>query len=80
MRAGMLKGFTVPKSPFAQAPLTPPLTDDRTVAEAWIEEGELYLPEAHGEEVLAPSRVVSGFRYSLSHSVTGLRILVDHTS
>ena len=36
---------------------------------------------ARGEElhVLAPSRIESGLRYSLSCSVTDLRILEDHT-
>jgi Acetoacetate decarboxylase (ADC) len=58
------------------------ITDNLTVAEAWVGEGELNLPEAHGEElhVLAPRRVESGFRYSLSYSVTDLKILEDHTS
>jgi acetoacetate decarboxylase len=58
------------------------ITDNLTVAEAWIGEGELNLPEAQGEELhtLAPSRVVSGFRYSLSYSVTDLRILEDYAS
>ena len=56
--------------------------DNLTVAEAWIGEGELHLPEAHGEELhaLAPKRVVSGFRYSLSYSVTDLKILEDYTA
>ena len=48
MGVGMLKSFTVPKSPFGQARLTPLPTDDLTVAEAWIGEGELNLLEAHG--------------------------------
>jgi hypothetical protein len=58
------------------------ITDNLTVAEAWIGEGELNLPEAHGEElhVLAPNRIESGFRYSLSYSVTDLKILEDHVS
>jgi hypothetical protein len=56
------------------------ITDNLTVAEAWIGEGELYLPEAQGEELhaLVPSRVASGFRYSLSYSVTDLKILEDY--
>jgi hypothetical protein len=56
------------------------VTDNLTVAEAWIGEGELNLPEAQGEELhaLAPNRVVSGFRYSLSYSVTDLKILEDY--
>jgi Acetoacetate decarboxylase (ADC) len=62
--------------------LTMLITDNLTVAEAWIGEGELILPEARGEElhVLAPTTVESGFRYSLSYSVTDLKILEDHTS
>jgi acetoacetate decarboxylase len=57
------------------------ITDNLTVAQAWIGEAELKLPEAHGEELhaLAPCRVESGFRYSLSYSVTDLKILEDHT-
>jgi len=30
--------------------------------------------------VLAPNRIESGFRYSLSYSVTDLKILEDHVS
>jgi Acetoacetate decarboxylase (ADC) len=58
------------------------ITDNLTVAEAWIGEGELNLPEAHGEElhVLVPNRVESEFRYSLSYSVTDLKILENHAS
>jgi hypothetical protein len=57
------------------------ITDNLTVAQAWVGEAELKLPEAHGEELhaLAPSRVESGFRYSLSYSVTDLKILEDHS-
>jgi len=62
--------------------LTMSVTDNLMVAEAWIGDGELNLPEAQGEElhVLAPVTVQSGFRYSLSYSVTDLKILEDHTS
>jgi acetoacetate decarboxylase len=58
------------------------ITDNLTVAEAWIGEGELNLPEAQGEELhaLAPNRVASGFRYSLSYSDTDLKILEDYVS
>jgi len=58
------------------------VTDNLTVADAWVGEGELNIPDAQGEELhaLAPSRIESGFRYSLSYSVTDLRILEDHTS
>jgi hypothetical protein len=57
------------------------ITDDLTVANAWVGEGQLYLPESKGEELyaLAPRRVESGFRYSLAYSVTDLKILEDHT-
>jgi hypothetical protein len=56
------------------------ITDNLTVADAWVGEGELNIPDAQGEELhaLAPSRIVSGFRYSLAYSVTDLRILEDH--
>jgi len=61
--------------------LTMSITDNLTVAQAWVGEGELKLPEAEGEELhaLAPHRVESGFRYSLSYSVTDLKTLEDHT-
>ena len=62
--------------------LTMSVMDNLVVAEAWIGEGELDLPEARGEELhsLAPQRIESGFRYSLAYSVTDLKILEDHTS
>jgi acetoacetate decarboxylase len=58
------------------------VTDDLTVAGAWIGEGELNFPEANGEELdaLAPKRIESGFRYSLSYSVNDLKILEDRGS
>jgi acetoacetate decarboxylase len=58
------------------------ITDNLTVAEAWIGEGELNRPEAHGEElhVLAPKRLEPRFGYSLSFSVTDLKILEDRTN
>jgi acetoacetate decarboxylase len=57
------------------------ITENITVADAWIGEGELNIPDAQGEELhaLAPSRIESGFRYSLAYSVTDLKILEDHT-
>jgi acetoacetate decarboxylase len=57
------------------------ITDNLTVTDAWVGEGELNIPDAQGEELhaLAPNRIESGFRYSLSYSVTDLRILEDHT-
>jgi hypothetical protein len=58
------------------------ITDNLTIAGAWIGKGELNLPEAHGEELdaLAPKRIESGFRYSLSYSVSDLKILEGHGS
>ena len=57
------------------------VTDNLTVADAWVGEGELNIPNARGEELhaLAPNRIVSGFRYSLAYSVEDLKILEDHT-
>jgi acetoacetate decarboxylase len=57
------------------------ITDNLVVADAWVGEGELNIPEAQGEELhaLAPNRIESGFRYSLAYSVTDLRILEDRT-
>jgi acetoacetate decarboxylase len=58
------------------------VTDNLTVAGAWIGKGELNFPEANGEELdaLAPKRIESGFRYSLSYSVSDLKILEDRSS
>jgi hypothetical protein len=57
------------------------ITDNLTAAVAWIGKGELTFPETKGEELhaLAPSRIVSGFRFSLSYSVSDLKILEDHS-
>ncbi|MBC9032654.1 acetoacetate decarboxylase family protein [Sphingomonas sp. JC676] len=62
--------------------LTMSITENLTVTEAWIGDGQLNLPEVHGEELhlLAPIIVESGFRYSLSYSVTDLKILEDHAT
>jgi acetoacetate decarboxylase len=58
------------------------ITDNLTVADAWIGKGELNFPEAIGEELhaLAPNRIESGFRCSLSYSVSDLKILEDRGS
>ena len=58
------------------------ITDHLTVTGAWIGKGELNFPEANGEELnaLAPKKIESGFRYSLSYSVSDLKILEDHGS
>ncbi len=57
------------------------ITDNLTVAGAWIGKGELNVPETKGEELhaLTPRRIECGFRYSLSYSVSDLRILEDHS-
>jgi hypothetical protein len=57
-------------------------TDNLAVVGAWIGKGELNFPEANGEELhaLAPTRIECGFRYSLSYSVSDLKILKDHGS
>ncbi|MDB5553465.1 MAG: acetoacetate decarboxylase [Rhizobium sp.] len=56
------------------------ITEKLTIAGAWIGKAKLNFPEAKGEELhaLAPSRVGSGFRYSLSYSVNDLKILEDY--
>jgi acetoacetate decarboxylase len=58
------------------------ITDDLTIAGAWIGKGELNFPEANGEELraLAPKIIEFGFRYSLSYSVSDLRVLENHGS
>src|SRR4051812_42433678 len=58
------------------------ITDNLTVVGAWIGKGELNFLEANGEELqaLAPKRIESGFRYSLSYSVSDLKFLEDHGS
>jgi acetoacetate decarboxylase len=58
------------------------ITDNLTVAGAWVGKGELIFPEANGEELnaLAPKSIESGFRYSLSYSVSDLTILEDRGS
>ncbi len=58
------------------------VTDNLTVAGAWIGTGELNFPETNGEELhaLAPRRIESGFRYSLSYSTSDLKVLDDRGS
>ncbi len=55
------------------------LLDDPRIADAWMGEAELSLPAAGGEELhaLTPIQVGTGFRYSLSYSVSDLRVLQD---
>ena len=56
------------------------IADNLTVAGAWVGKGELNFPKANGEEshAFARRRIESGFRYSLSYSVSDLKILEDH--
>jgi hypothetical protein len=56
------------------------IADNLTVTGAWIGKGELNFSETNGEELhaLAPNRIEAGFRYSLSYSVSDLKILEDH--
>ena len=57
----MLKGLTAPRSPLG----------------AGSAKASFNFPEADGEELdaLAPNSIESGFRYSLSYSVSDLKIL-----
>jgi acetoacetate decarboxylase len=59
--------------------LTLSLTDNLTMVNLWIGDGDIRMPEARGEEMhsLRPVRIGRGFRYGLSYSVTNLRILED---
>ncbi|QIG99752.2 MULTISPECIES: acetoacetate decarboxylase family protein [unclassified Bradyrhizobium] len=58
------------------------ITDNLAVSGAWVGKAELNFPEARGEELhaLAPKRIDGGFRYSLSYSVSDLKVLEDHGS
>jgi hypothetical protein len=58
------------------------ITDNLTVVRAWIGKGELNFPEASGEELhaLVPKRIECGFRYSLSYSVSDLKMLKGYCS
>ena len=51
--------------------------DNQTITDAWAGTGELDFPEAPGEELhdLAPVRTGAGSCFTLSYSVTDLRIL-----
>ena len=57
------------------------VTDDLQAVGVWTGEGDLRLPEACGEELhaLAPVRVGSGYRFSMSCSISDLKILEDFT-
>ncbi len=55
------------------------VTDNQRIVDLWSGDGDLRIPEAEGEELhaLAPLRLGSGFRCSMSYSVTDLRVLED---
>lgn len=57
--------------------LTLSLTDNLKLVDMWAGEGKLEFPVVAGEEIhnLGPLRVGAGYRYSMSYSVTDLRIL-----
>ena len=58
------------------------VTDDLQAVGTWTGEAELKLPEAHGEELhaLAPVRMGPGYRFSMSCSISDLKILEDFAS
>jgi acetoacetate decarboxylase len=56
------------------------ITDNLIVAGAWIGKGELNFPSGEELHALMPNKIESGFRYSLSYSVSDLKILEDHGS
>jgi Acetoacetate decarboxylase (ADC) len=51
------------------------------VTNIWIGEGDLYFPEAYGEELelLGPLKVGRGYRFSFSYSVSDIEVLADLT-
>ncbi len=58
------------------------VTEDLKVVGAWTGEANLNLPEARGEELheLAPVRMGPGYRFSMSCSISDLKILEDFAS
>ncbi|QIG98119.1 hypothetical protein [Bradyrhizobium sp. 6(2017)] len=61
------RSFPDPKSNGRAAMMS--ITNNFTVDGAWIEEGEVNIPEANGEELNVLARKIeSGFRHSLSYS------------
>ncbi|UZK66316.1 acetoacetate decarboxylase family protein [Sphingomonas sp. M1-B02] len=60
--------------------LTLSLTDDPSIVDMWAGSAELVIPEVAGEDMhlIAPIRVGRGYRFSMSYSVTDLRILNDY--
>ena len=57
------------------------VTDDLKVAGVWSGDADLKLPTAHGEELhaLAPIRMGGGYRFSMSCSISDLKVLEDFT-
>jgi acetoacetate decarboxylase len=55
------------------------VTDDFTVIDVWCGEAELTFPEALGEELhlLAPVRIGTGFRFSISRTINDLKVLEE---
>ncbi len=72
----MSKGYTVPLSPKRLG------TVFRTCSFAAPSAAEFRLPEARGEELhaLAPVRMGPGYRFSMSCSISDLKILEDFTA
>jgi len=60
--------------------LTLSLTDNPAIVNLWAGSAELTIPEVAGEDMhlIAPRRVGRGYRFSMSYSVTDLRILKDY--
>ena len=58
------------------------VTDDLQAVGTWTGDAELTLPRAHREELhaLAPLRVGAGYRFSMSCSISDLKILEDFAS
>jgi hypothetical protein len=52
------------------------ILDDLKIDNTWAGKGRLTLPDARGEKVadLAPERIGTGFRASLSYTVKDLRV------
>ena len=58
------------------------VTDELKVVGVWSGEADLSFPAAHGEELhaLAPTRMGAGYRFSMSCSISDLKVLQDFTS
>jgi acetoacetate decarboxylase len=57
------------------------LNDDLTVIDIWSGDAELELPKAIGEELheLSPVKMGTGYRFSMSCSISGLKLIQDFT-